>query len=375
MDGATMIAEDRKGFLVPPWFVREDITDNDMNLGSLLFGFTLSVTVFASAQAGGQSVASWKRSKRVSRYIAMLWLELVASLALGVLTWVYLRGVVRASFWVFFFVVFFWSLEIQFLLQIIVNRLGLMILSPDRTIKMKWATAIIITIINISVFCIWVPARLQINHTYILINEAWDRTEKGIFAITDFSLNMYFVYLVRSQLVTNGLVKYARIYKMNIAMVCISISLDIVLIGLMSLKNTMIYLQFHPVAYLLKLVIEMNMADLIVKVVRAANPLSHPTPRTDSRHTNRTSINFSPFQNRLSRNPDGPFGQQHNVHGNARQDQDMDRAGIQQTMENSLLIRNGSQDDNYSVTVRRSSSLRNMKEPITLPNPPHFQVP
>lgn len=41
-------------------------------------------------------------------------------------------------------------------------------------------------------------------------------------------------------------------------------------------------MQFHPLAYLLKLQIEMGMADLIVKIVRAANPevgSSEPYPK------------------------------------------------------------------------------------------------
>ena len=39
----------------------------------------------------------------------------------------------------------------------------------------------------------------------------------------------------------------------------------------MSLPNGFVYVQFHPLVYLLKLHIEMNMADLIGKVVRASN--------------------------------------------------------------------------------------------------------
>lgn len=41
------------------------------------------------------------------------------------------------------------------------------------------------------------------------------------------------------------------------------------LIGLMSLPNQIVFTQFHPVAYLVKLNIEMAMANLITKVARA----------------------------------------------------------------------------------------------------------
>lgn len=42
------------------------------------------------------------------------------------------------------------------------------------------------------------------------------------------------------------------------------------LIGLMSLPNQVVYVQFHPIAYMVKLYIEMSMADLIVKVARSS---------------------------------------------------------------------------------------------------------
>jgi hypothetical protein len=41
---------------------------------------------------------------------------------------------------------------------------------------------------------------------------------------------------------------------------------------MMSLPNDIVYLQFHPLTYLVKLHIEMNMAELITKVVKASNP-------------------------------------------------------------------------------------------------------
>lgn len=42
---------------------------------------------------------------------------------------------------------------------------------------LKGGVAVLITSINIAVYCIWIPARLQINDTYIHVNEIWDRTE------------------------------------------------------------------------------------------------------------------------------------------------------------------------------------------------------
>jgi hypothetical protein len=112
-------------------------------------------------------------------------------------------------------------------MQILANRLGLILYNPDKERRIKIALLIAIGIVNVSVFCIWVPARLQINETFIRINEVWDRAEKAIFAAIDLTINTYFMWLVRSKLVSCGLTKYNLVYKYNLLMVFVSISLDV----------------------------------------------------------------------------------------------------------------------------------------------------
>lgn len=41
---------------------------------------------------------------------------------------------------------------------------------------------------------------------------------------------------------------------------------QLMLLGLMSMRNEVVYIQFHPVAYMVKLNIEMSMASLITKI-------------------------------------------------------------------------------------------------------------
>jgi hypothetical protein len=112
-------------------------------------------------------------------------------------------------------------------MQIIVNRIALLHVSPTIVRRLKWGIFTILALINISVFCIWIPARLQISQTYIDINNVWDRIEKGIFAVIDLALNFYFVYLVRSSLISYGLTKYVVLYRFNLVMVIVSISMDV----------------------------------------------------------------------------------------------------------------------------------------------------
>ncbi|KAJ4406301.1 hypothetical protein N0V82_010156 [Gnomoniopsis sp. IMI 355080] len=146
-------------------------------------------------------------------------------------------------------------LKIQCIMHIIINRIALIMCDSRRVRRLKWIVTLLIGAINISVFIIWMPARLQINSNWIYLNDIWDRVEKGIFLLIDLGLNLYFIYLVRSELIGHGLKKYWNLYWFNISMIFISISLD-----------------FHPLMYLIKLKIEMNMADLIIKIVKATSP-------------------------------------------------------------------------------------------------------
>lgn len=62
-----------------------------------------------------------------------------------------------------------------------------------------------------------------------------------IFLLVDGGLNVYFIVLVKRKLLQSGVTKYYPLFWFNIAMVVVSLSLDAVLIGLMSLRNGLIY--------------------------------------------------------------------------------------------------------------------------------------
>jgi hypothetical protein len=52
-------------------------------------------------------------------------------------------------------------------MQIIINRIAVVVDKKEKAIKMKWAIAALITLINIAVFCIWIPAHTNppVNNT------------------------------------------------------------------------------------------------------------------------------------------------------------------------------------------------------------------
>jgi hypothetical protein len=57
----------------------------------------------------------------------------------------------------------------------------------------------------------------------------------------DLGLNLYFLHLVRSQLIQKGLTKYWRLFNFNACIVVLSIAMDLLLLGLLSLPNPFEY--------------------------------------------------------------------------------------------------------------------------------------
>ncbi|KAM0818720.1 hypothetical protein AB5N19_04532 [Seiridium cardinale] len=270
------MAYDPNGFLLPPWYVPEQPTELDLNIASIIWGFSLACGVFTFFKAVKQSWKSYRRGKIWNAYIIMVWSEWTVCIVISIVGWLYLSPSlsILPGFWIFFWLLVLWVVQIQCILQIIINRVRLLMVDHRRADQLKWIVAIFVGLINISVFIIWIPARLQISEKWVEINNCWDRVEKTLFGLCDIGLNLYFIYLVRSKLIANGLKKYTKLLRFNMMMICISMSLDAILIGMMSLPNSAIYIQFHPLAYLVKLHIEMNVAELIAKIVKATNHLN-----------------------------------------------------------------------------------------------------
>ncbi|KPM45782.1 hypothetical protein AK830_g830 [Neonectria ditissima] len=277
------------GTLVPSWYRADSPSCNDLAIVSVVWGLSLGLSAFGVIRAGNQTYHQWKRTRRVTAYMVFIWLELVASTVLGGMGWGHVYGIVPPSFELFFFIIVFWIFQIHCIMQIIINRIALLAVSPTTARRLRWGVFGILAVINISVGSVWIPARLQINPTWIRVNEIYDRLEKAIFAVMDVGLNLYFVHLVRSSLVEYGLTKYVLLYRFNLAMVVLSLTMDvsleysggqhvvpadskmqILIIATMSLNNTFLYVIFHPLAYLVKLHIELSMADLIANIVKAA---------------------------------------------------------------------------------------------------------
>ncbi|KAH7302936.1 hypothetical protein B0I35DRAFT_365810 [Stachybotrys elegans] len=183
--------------------------------------------------------------------------------------------------------VILWTLQTQLALQIIANRLGLVMANKKRAKYLKLSLLGVVGIINIAVACIWIPARLTQSKKLLHINAIWDRTEKVLYLLMDLGLNSAFLHIVRRELIARGLTKYKLLFNFNACVVVISLSMDILIIAMMSSPNPFLYAIFHPVAYSVKLIIEMTMADLIAKIVRSRHELNSYQTTTSTGQTSR----------------------------------------------------------------------------------------
>ncbi|CAG5162423.1 uncharacterized protein ALTATR162_LOCUS6215 [Alternaria atra] len=252
------------GPFISDTYVNEPITKADIIIASVVWALTLVNVVVAIWL--GQKQTRGSRSPLRSVYIWMIWLELIVSFVMGLESYLHLLKYIKPSFAFYFTILFWWCIQVQLLLQIIINRIRVIV--PDRR-RSKWimiGTAVFVTAINISVFNVWIPARLQVSTKYHLINEYWDRIEKGLYLIADAALNWYFLKTVKQNLINNGLTKYNKLVRFNQQIVLVSLLMDVMIIAAMSIPNSFVYIQFHPLAYLVKLNIEMTMANLIKRI-------------------------------------------------------------------------------------------------------------
>lgn len=243
----------------------------DFKLAGAAAGFTLGFGLLTVWEAIKQTKVV--RSPLRSHYIYMIWGEIFVNLVMGIIAWLMLDGVLIPTVPVLFVALLLWVFEIQLLMQIIINRVAVIADDPRMIKKIKWGTVIVISLIQMAVFCIWIPTHSFPPPSPIFgrINKYWDPTSKSLICVIDAALNYYFIRSVNLRLVKfHGLVKYKPLVTFNSRLLVVSVLMDVMLIGLMFLKNGMVYTQFHPVAYMVKLNIEMTMASLIKKIAQAS---------------------------------------------------------------------------------------------------------
>lgn len=127
----------------------------------------------------------------------------------------------------------------QILPQIMANRISLVMFDKRKVLWLKLGLFISILGINLAVCSIWVPAQLSTAQpSQKRLNHIFETAEKTFFLIVDLGLNIYFLFLVHYHLIAGGLIKYWRLFKLNIAMVCLSTAMDALVLGLLEMPNS-----------------------------------------------------------------------------------------------------------------------------------------
>ncbi|KAE9379565.1 hypothetical protein N431DRAFT_553735 [Stipitochalara longipes BDJ] len=264
-----------------------------MELYSIFFGLFIGLFVLTLSKVVQQTRSIWKRTHSLTNiYLYMIWTETIVNLIFSITVYLYLCEVIPLSLPYLFGSVLLWAIQTQLLSQIIANRISLIMVSKRKSRLLKLSLFVLIGIVNISVCCIWVLAHVpEASPTMVALNEIWERLEKSFFLIIDCGLNLYFLYLVRFRLIADGLTKYWRLFYFNAAILLVSLSMDILLLGMLSLPNPFDYVQFAPVAYIVKLHIELTMAVLISKVVRGNSSQRVDDGSSSGHHkSNRTKV-------------------------------------------------------------------------------------
>lgn len=193
---------------------------------------------------------------------------------------------------------------------------------------------------------------------------------KVIILLVDAGLNWYFLRTVKKRLVEqHNLKKYEPLVGFNAKLMIVSILMDVshrsptlsicplanmsqgMLIGLMSLPNQVVFIQFHPVAYMVKLNIEMSMAKLITRLAKGENSDDYYPSLSQSGHGRSTNrLEDAPWTNGVNNvqlthrskvvagdSDDDLPGMPRNHNG----------PGIHQRTEFQVTVENGSKHDHY----------------------------
>lgn len=81
--------------LLSPNFVLEEVTENDLAIASLAWGFTLGFGWLTTWTAIKQTTKIWRRYGVRSihnTYIWLIWLEIIVCLGFSIICWLHLKG-------------------------------------------------------------------------------------------------------------------------------------------------------------------------------------------------------------------------------------------------------------------------------------------
>ncbi|KAM5357549.1 hypothetical protein ACJZ2D_016156 [Fusarium nematophilum] len=103
--------------LLSPHYVLQEVTEDDMVIASLAWGFTIGFGWLTTWTATKQTRHIYKNHRlRVFRnaYVWMIWLEILVCLIFSIICWLHLKGYIPPSFAFYFTILTTWALQVYF---------------------------------------------------------------------------------------------------------------------------------------------------------------------------------------------------------------------------------------------------------------------
>lgn len=86
------------GTLIPSWYRPSLPSEDDKTIVSIIWGLSLGLSLFGIIRAGSQTYNQWRRTRRLTGYMALIWVELVASTILAAISWSYVYQIIPPRF-------------------------------------------------------------------------------------------------------------------------------------------------------------------------------------------------------------------------------------------------------------------------------------
>ncbi|KAK1454828.1 hypothetical protein CMEL01_03588 [Colletotrichum melonis] len=251
---------------------RSQTQDCDPEIQSgVCFGIVIGLTILNFGKVTEQTLHIYSRTKSFANmYSWMVWILLFTTATSAVITWFFVRGQIAGSSTLFLSLsTVLWVLLMQIPPQIVANRLGL-IMANKKTVKaMKITLLVLISIMNVLCIGLYIWARRTYPILGLHVQKYAVPIASAFSASIDLFMNSVFLRKVHRELITNGLVKYRLLFRLNVAAIIVLLSMEAVLtIIVLVLPTSFLYTSIQPAVYSIKLAIELMMADLIARVVQ-----------------------------------------------------------------------------------------------------------
>jgi hypothetical protein len=84
-----------RGSLLPAHYVNTPPTADEIELSSIIWGLSLGISLYSAFAAGKQTFKAWKRNKKFTSYMLLIWLSWSASTIMGIVSWAFLKGAIE----------------------------------------------------------------------------------------------------------------------------------------------------------------------------------------------------------------------------------------------------------------------------------------